>query len=696
MKEPDSGGQLRVLILEDRVADAELCERELMRAGLQFESRRVDTLAGLESELEHFAPHLILSDFSFPGGFDGLTALDVARRKLPGAPFIFVSGTIGEERAVEAMRNGAADYIFKDRMGRLGQAARQALELARVRADKERVETALGESEIKYNELIDQASDGIFVTDREGNFLLANPRYREMLGYGESELPGMNIAATYPLAERDSVPGRLAQLAGTKRRVFERMMVRKDGRAFPVEISVKFLPNGTHQGIVRDITERKRQEQKIEKMSRVRAVSSEITSAIIRSPNRMVLYSEACRIAIELGNFGIAWIGSYDAGRKELTPVASAGLEQDSLLSNTKLAIRDDTPRRDSVLAVAIREKRPVYNNDIVADADVGGKRRQEAIRRGYRSVISLPLIVEGNVVAGFSLFAKEANFFDEEEVEMLAELACNLSFGLVNMARQEKLERLSRIRAISGEINGAIVRIPDRPGTGKFRHGLGRRARSAGAGGQAGGVAGLLGGGREGGELDEHRRRARYAGRGDPLAQGRGAQRHRLRDSRGPAAAGGRESGMPFHRVRAAGRGRQRRGAYRAVCGRAQFLRRGRAGALERAGRGPLVRAAGDRPAREGRIPFLLRRAHRPPEPHAVPRPRRPADALARRRAGHGRPHPAQRRAFPQHQRGFRAPRRRRTADPGGGAPGKGIPRQGLHLAHRRRRLRRRGARHP
>src|SRR5687768_11327189 len=110
MEKSDSDRQLRVLILEDQAADAELCERELRRAGLEFVSRRVDTPTAFEAELERFDPHLVLSDFTFPGGFDGIGALDAARRHSPDIPFIFVSGTIGEERAVDAMRQGAVDY----------------------------------------------------------------------------------------------------------------------------------------------------------------------------------------------------------------------------------------------------------------------------------------------------------------------------------------------------------------------------------------------------------------------------------------------------------------------------------------------------------------------------------------------------------------------------------------------------------
>src|SRR5688572_27435807 len=122
---------LRILILEDAPADAELSQRELRRAGLQFEALRVDTRAAFERALREFGPDLVLSDFSMPTAFDGLTALGLTRERSPDLPFIFVSGTIGEDRAVEAMKRGATDYVLKDRPQRLPFAVASALKEAR-------------------------------------------------------------------------------------------------------------------------------------------------------------------------------------------------------------------------------------------------------------------------------------------------------------------------------------------------------------------------------------------------------------------------------------------------------------------------------------------------------------------------------------------------------------------------------------
>ena len=121
-----SNAPIKILVVEDNPADAELEVRELRRAGLRVEPRLVDTESGLRRELEAFAPQVILSDFSMPR-FDGMSALAVAKEIDPDLPFIFVSGTLGEDYAIRALRNGATDYVLKTNLVRLPAAVERAL-----------------------------------------------------------------------------------------------------------------------------------------------------------------------------------------------------------------------------------------------------------------------------------------------------------------------------------------------------------------------------------------------------------------------------------------------------------------------------------------------------------------------------------------------------------------------------------------
>src|SRR5882672_3944710 len=106
-------------MIEDVPDDAELEVDALREAGFDVNSIRVETEKDFRHHLDSFNPDLLLSDFSVPG-FSGMSALKIARQKRPDIPFIFVSGTIGEERAIESFRNGATDYVVKTDLDRLG------------------------------------------------------------------------------------------------------------------------------------------------------------------------------------------------------------------------------------------------------------------------------------------------------------------------------------------------------------------------------------------------------------------------------------------------------------------------------------------------------------------------------------------------------------------------------------------------
>jgi diguanylate cyclase (GGDEF)-like protein/PAS domain S-box-containing protein len=457
-------------MVEDVLTDAELEIRELKRAGLPVVHRVVDTEPGYRDALRDFRPDLILSDFSMPH-FDGMQALELVRELAPDVPFIFVSGTIGEEYAIRALRNGATDYVLKNNLVRLPAAVERALQEAELHKAQRRAELEIQHQRAFLRQVIDLDRNRVFAKDRDGRFTLANQALADAYGTTVEALIGktnIDLVHDREQAERllkidrqvlDSqtelfIPEmQMADAAGRVRwfQVTKRPFISADGRADMVV------------SVATDITERKLHELRIGRLNRILSVLSGINSAIVRIRNRQELFKEACRIAVEHGGFGMAWIGSYDPAAQEVTPVAWAGLEASEYLGGVKAIIRDDLPQGRGVLARAIRSRKLVFDNDITVDRAAGGKRRAEAIRRGYRSVIVLPLIVEGEVMGSLSLFAKELNYFDDEELKLLTELAGDVSFALEHIAGQERIEKLSRVRAVSSSINAAIVRIRER-----------------------------------------------------------------------------------------------------------------------------------------------------------------------------------------------------------------------------------------
>lgn len=125
--------------------DSELATLTLKRGGVRFTATRVETEQDFVRELDHNPPDLILSDYALPG-FDGYAALDIAKQKVPNIPFIFVTGTMGEEVAIETLKNGATDYVLKHRLARLVPSVHRALREAGERAERRRAQEQLRES----------------------------------------------------------------------------------------------------------------------------------------------------------------------------------------------------------------------------------------------------------------------------------------------------------------------------------------------------------------------------------------------------------------------------------------------------------------------------------------------------------------------------------------------------------------------
>ena len=142
---------LRLLHLEDDPLDGELIVTTLIEGGIDCQSQLVDTRQAFVTALKERRMDLILADYSIPG-FDGMTALTLARQHCPDVPFLFVSATIGEELAIDAMHHGATDYVLKQRLGRLVPSVQRALRELNDRAERRRAEEALRQSEEQFRQ----------------------------------------------------------------------------------------------------------------------------------------------------------------------------------------------------------------------------------------------------------------------------------------------------------------------------------------------------------------------------------------------------------------------------------------------------------------------------------------------------------------------------------------------------------------
>jgi len=449
--------ELRILMIEDVPADAELEVRELKRAGLRVAHRRVETEEAYREALREFRPELILSDFSMPR-FDGMSALAIARDLAPELPFIFVSGTIGEEYAIRALKNGATDYVLKNNLVRLPAAVERALEDARQRALRRNIE----EAQARLVAILEATPDMVGIADPGQRPVYVNASGRRMLGVGADEdLSATAVSDYYLPAERERI-STVAIPAAIRDGVWagESAFLARDGREVPVSqviIAHKDVSGNLQylSTIARDITERKEQQARIERLNRVYAVLSGINTTIVRTRDRQKLFEEACRIAVEHGGFRMAWIGLLEPNGVDVTPVAKAGFDE-GYLAQINLTTDRDAPGNCGLTAHALTQAKPVVCNDIASD-DRMKAWRAEALKRGYRSAALLPLVPDGRAVGVFVLYAPEPGVFDEQEMKLLVEMADDISFALKHLENEERLNYLAYFDEITGLPNRAL-----------------------------------------------------------------------------------------------------------------------------------------------------------------------------------------------------------------------------------------------
>ena len=262
-------GALKILMVEDVSSDAEITLRELKRAGLEFEHRLVETEAELMRECIEFAPDIVLSDFALPH-FDGLSALGVVRRMRPDLPFIFVSGTIGEETAIESLRGGANDYVLKTNLPRLPSAVRRALKDAAERVVLRETEEALR----LRDRAVEASVNAIMIVsaaDPDMPLVYVNRAFEQVTGYSRAEAIGRNCRFLQG-ADRDQPELEKIRRAIAERHDAQALLrnYRKDGSLFwnMLYVTPVHDPRSgtvTHfVGVQYDITEIKRYQDELE------------------------------------------------------------------------------------------------------------------------------------------------------------------------------------------------------------------------------------------------------------------------------------------------------------------------------------------------------------------------------------------------------------------------------------------------
>jgi len=438
---------IRVLLTEDVAADAELEVRELKRAGLRFTHRVVDREDSFTAALREFSPDVILSDFSMPG-FDGMAALALARELAPDTPFVFVSGTIGEEYAIRALKNGATDYVLKTNLVRLPAAVERAIADSRARREKRRAEAELEIARERLTSIFSSLPDMLWSVDAQtGRIIYVSPAAQALFGRSADEFLSDEALRLEVVHPDDRAKVRAAWDALKKEEPFE-----IEYRALHPDGRMRWINNRGRQiraasgaveridGLARDITDQVEARIRIERLSRIRDLLGALNAAIVRTRERGPLFEEFCRIAVSHGGFVLARIIEIEAGG---TARIAATTEGDA--STFQRMVEDynrDPVGTRSLFAQALREGRSIVSNDVAGDARVAN--RDELVREGNYALVLLPLMVEGRIAGVISLRAREPGFFDQDELRLLAEMVSNMSFALELLAKQDRIAYLA------------------------------------------------------------------------------------------------------------------------------------------------------------------------------------------------------------------------------------------------------------
>lgn len=273
---------LRVLHIEDNPDDAELIQARLAAEGMACAIARVETRDAFLTALEVGGFDLILADYALPN-FDGLSAFALARERRPEVPFIFVSGMIGEEAAIEALKQGATDYVLKQRLSRLVPAVRRALRDTKDRAERQRMEEKLRLSD----QVFESSAEGILVTDKEARILVVNPAFSLVTGYGPAEVLGQTPRLLRSGRHNaDFYREMWASVLETGQWMGEIWNRRKDGEIYPGWLTISAVRNAQGEvtnyiGACSDLTEEKRTEERIYNLAHYDVVTG--------LPNRLLL-----------------------------------------------------------------------------------------------------------------------------------------------------------------------------------------------------------------------------------------------------------------------------------------------------------------------------------------------------------------------------------------------------------------------
>ncbi len=396
---------------------------------------------------------------------------DAAARNglLANASFpLFLHGRIVAALVIFA---GEADYFLDDELRLMDAVASSmsfALEALALEAERRLASEQLHRQQSELRALFDLVPALLCIKNTENGFIRVNQRLAETVGLSVEEMEGKSAFDLFPDEANAYFADDLEviQTAKPKLGIVERLTSSSNQDRWVQTDKVPYCDaHGNVIGLVamvRDITESREAELRLKFLNRVYAVLSGINTLIVRVTCLDELFTEACRIAVDRGGFQMAYLAIVDRNAMQVRPVATAGADNGYVGEvQERMSLHADAPLGHGCSAIAVMTRHPVIVNDV--DADPRIRLKKVLTRRGIRSTLSIPLIVEDEVYAVFALHAGEVGFFDEAEVKLLLELGGDIAFAIANIKKQERLAYLKRVNSVTSAINSIVVRVSER-----------------------------------------------------------------------------------------------------------------------------------------------------------------------------------------------------------------------------------------
>jgi len=396
---------LRVLIVEDDAADADLAIRELGAGGIECVPVRVD---------------------------DGLAALAIAAREAPDVPFIFVSGK-GALRLVERLHMRSVERQIRD-------------------------------SEQRLRDIVDTVQDWIWELSADGRFVFSSESVQAILGLSVKEVVGSACSSHVHESDREAFARTLAGLTAEQRTTvgIATRWRHADGtfRWLEGNLVVLTTPDGRvngFRGTHRDVTERKQQQERITRLTRMLQMQSAVNAAVVRIRDREELLREACRLALQVGGYQRAMVALVAQDGRRAVPWYSAGeLPDPNVPGGREFPISDGTEPDTSLIGRSLRTGEITFCADL-AQSEPRVAWRDELLSAGYKSVVALPLSVDGARIGVLSFASRESDVLRDEELLLLQDMIAALSFGLQYRQKEHDAQFLAYFDQLTGLAKRAL-----------------------------------------------------------------------------------------------------------------------------------------------------------------------------------------------------------------------------------------------